>query len=79
MTLIEFEDYAIGFDEYGFEPATLCENPEKEIEYYRKMFRNIYKDYKLLDDLRKKLNIKDENISSFLEFIEEIVLDNFEG
>ena len=78
MTFIEFEDYAIGFDELGFQPATLCDF-EKEIENYHQMFKNIYKDYKLLDNLRKKLNIENENISSFLEFIEEIILNNFKG
>lgn len=31
----ELEDLLIEFDEMGYEPTTLCENPQKEIETFR--------------------------------------------
>lgn len=31
----EFEDLLIEFDEMGYEPTTLCENPQREIETFR--------------------------------------------
>lgn len=36
----EFEDLLIEFDEMGYEPTTLCENPEREIETFRNRLKN---------------------------------------
>ena len=30
----QLDDFKIGFDEYGFEPTTLCDEPDKITEYY---------------------------------------------
>ena len=59
----EFEDLLIEFDEMGFEPTTLCENPQEEV----KSFRN-----RLKQALTELQAIKNAKPSEALKSLEEI-------
>lgn len=38
---IELEDLIIEFDEMGYEPTTLCENPQREVENFKRRLKEV--------------------------------------
>jgi len=48
MTSREWEDICIAFDEYGMQPATLCDSLEV-IENFKKAFKNVLQDLRKLE------------------------------
>lgn len=55
MNKQQLEDYAIGFDELGFEPTTLIpiEEMEHEIKKYQNMFKELLKTVEAVDLIKK--------------------------
>ena len=53
MNKQRFEDYVIGFDEWGFEPSTPSSAPDKVIEQYQGMLKEVLKDYNELEKYRE--------------------------
>ena len=53
MTTKEWEDICISFDEYGMQPATLCDNEEEVINQFKESFKNVLKDLEILEILKK--------------------------
>ena len=50
----ELEDLIIEFDEMGYEPTTLCENPQREIESFRNRLEQNIKALQLVKAKSKK-------------------------
>lgn len=66
MTRQELEDLAIGFDELGFQPATLVDNPEAVIKNYQNMFKELLEDLDEKDILFAKLYLATEENKTLL-------------
>ena len=67
MTSKDWEDICISFDEYGMQPATLCENEEAVIQSFRKAFKEVLHDLEVLEILKHMLEIKKGNTWWYLD------------
>ena len=75
MTKDKWEDICISFDEYGMQPATLCENEEAIIQSFRKAFKEVLQDLEKYEKIKKMLyNAYIYNEEEYIVFIE--VLNN---
>lgn len=68
MTSKEWEDICIGFDEYGFQPSTLC-NDEEVINEYRKAFKDVLKELELLEKYKR---VMCEPIQALMQDLKEL-------
>ena len=66
MTSKEWEDICISFDEYGMQPATLCDNEEQVINHFREAFKNVLKDLEILEMLKKMIKFNEGNFCDYI-------------
>lgn len=63
----EWEDICISFDEYGMQPATLCDNAEEVINNFRKAFREVLKDLEEKEILECELKLEKNKVKYIMK------------